>query len=222
MLEHVFKFDLIYISSLIGSIAFAINGFIEGLKKNLDIVGLFFLAMLTANGGGVIRDIMLNKTPEILLGNTPSALTNDFAFILVALVTVMAIIINYLPKPTRHYRHIHKHILIVSDSLGLAAFSITGALMAIESNLNLFGVMTIAFISSVGGGIIRDILINQEPLLLKSGCLGVITFLSGGTLFALDHFHIDHNLDLNIIFVFIVCSTLQLIGHYSNCHAPRL
>ena len=65
------NFDIFYIANIIGTIAFAISGFAAGARKNLDIMGLFILAMSTANGGGMVRDILVNKVPVMLVDITP-------------------------------------------------------------------------------------------------------------------------------------------------------
>jgi uncharacterized membrane protein YeiH len=160
-------------ASWFGSIAFALSGYLIGVRKNLDIMGIFIVALLTANGGGVLRDV--------LVGRLPSVLQSMSAFFLVAGVIMGATALRLYKKD-----NVERHSLfVISDSLGLVAFSLTGALLGIQDNLSVFGVMTLSFITATGGGILRDILLNEVPLVLKSDFYGSISILMAGVLYGL-------------------------------------
>ena len=177
----------------IGLVTFAVSGFLMGVRKGLDLLGIVIAAFLTALGGGVIRDV--------ILGRMPIAFTESTVLLFVVAGIVLALLLKLHTKeqPERFA------IFIVMDSIGLVAFAITGALVGIEAEFNLFGVMLLAFMTAVGGGMLRDMMVNEVPIVLTSdfygtiallialliylcsliGCLGTFTLMSiaAGTLF---------------------------------------
>lgn len=165
-----------YIASLIGAVAFAISGFLLGARRQLDIMGIFILAFLTANGGGLIRDVMVGRQPAILINTEP--------FWITALVIVGGLLLrlHQLPNLERRWA------FVVCDGVGLAAFGITGALVGIEENVHFFGVLTLSLLTATGGGMIRDLLVNEVPEVLYGGFYGSIALLLGGTIYALNEY----------------------------------
>jgi uncharacterized membrane protein YeiH len=115
------------IADIIGIISFALSGFLIAIHYKLDILGIFISAFLTALGGGVIRDVIANKTPYVLNNNLPITLV--ITTLLISLVFKLHKITNLEGKTT----------FIISDAIGLASFAITGALIAIETQFNFFG-----------------------------------------------------------------------------------
>ncbi len=195
-------------ASVIGSLAFGMSGLLLGVRKELDVMGLFIVAMLTANGGGVVRDVLVGRTPSVLVDITGAAL--------IFFVMVICLVLR-----VHKFDGLERRLLfVVSDSVGLVAFSITGALVAIDSNLNIFGVVTLAFITATGGGIIRDILVNEVPSVLSSGFYGSVAVIIGFALYIMQQFEaIDR---LYIALVFVIALSIRLIAHYYNWHLPRI
>ena len=105
-----------------------------------------------------------------------------------------------------------------SDSIGLVSFSISGALIALEQNFNLTGVVTMAFITAVGGGIARDIIINEVPFVLKTGFYGTISLLIGLTLYILDSLNLISFMSISLLF--LTALTLRIIAHYKEWSIP--
>lgn len=201
--------NIIFIySSFIGSVAFALSGYMLGVRKELDIVGLFIVAMLTANGGGAVRDV--------LLGQTPSVLIDLSAFYLV----IAVIFFSYIFKIHRFSGLERRNIFVVSDSIGLVAFSITGALAGIEADLSFFGVLVLAFITATGGGIIRDIIINEVPTLLSSGFYASVALLIASGLYFINKYSEISN--VNISFLFVLAISIRLVAHFRDWHLPRI
>lgn len=151
----------------IGIVAFAISGFLVGVRNRLDLLGVLISVFLTALGGGVIRDILVDKTPYSF---------THYAPIIFVILVILFMLIFKLYRQNKLEKRL---FFIISDSLGLASFSISGAIAALESNFNITGVLAISFISSVGGGIVRDIIINEVPLVFKTGLYGTISLLIG-------------------------------------------
>lgn len=195
-------------ASFIGSIAFALSGYMLGVRRELDIVGLFIVAMLTANGGGAIRDVLIGKTPVVL--------TDISAFYMVLSVIVIA----YLLRLHRFSGLERRNIFIISDSIGLVAFSMAGALTGLDAQLSYFGVLVLAFITATGGGIIRDIFINEVPTLLSTGFYGSVTLIVATCLYILDQQ--DMITSITMMTLFFVCLAIRLIAHFNEWALPRI
>jgi uncharacterized membrane protein YeiH len=177
------------IASTAGSIAFALSGFMMGARKQLDVMGAFILAFLAANGGGVVRDLLVGRTPAIMGGVLP--------FWLAAGTMALAMAFRL---PGRPYLE-RNRIFIVSDAVGLVAFGITGALIGIESDLHFFGVVTLSFLTASGGGIVRDMLVNEVPLVLRGDFYGSVALLLGVAVFLLHRAGLLNPATLSLVFV---------------------
>ena len=196
------------IAEYIGIIAFASSGFFVAARNQLDFLGTLISVFLTALGGGIIRDIAVDKMPYTFTYNAP-ALT-------ILIVMVLLIIFRFNKRDSIE----NKPFFIVSDSIGLISFSITGALIAIEAGLNLTGVLALSFVTAVGGGIIRDVIINEIPFVLKTGFYGTIALLIGLTLYVLNLYELISY--YTMIMVFIAGMVLRLIAYYKKWAIPML
>ena len=202
------SFDIFFIASLIGGGAFALSGFLVGLRKNLDVMGVFILSFLTANGGGILRDVFIGKTPL--------ALTDMSGFLIVLFVFLTGLLVRKFKDGTIEQRS----LFVVSDSIGLAAFSLTGALAGVEAGLSIFGVTVLSFITATGGGILRDILVNEEPSILRSDFYGSVAIIVALSVYALNSLGLDS--DFNITVVFFVSLLIRLIAFKMRWSLPRL
>jgi len=200
--------DIFLFASLLGGAAFALSGFLVGVRNELDLMGVFILAFLTANGGGVLRDVFI--------GNTPYALTDMSGFVVVSITFLLGTILYKF----KYLEVEQKKLFVLSDTIGLAAFSLTGALAAIEANLSIFGVVVLSFLTATGGGILRDVLVREIPSVFKSDFYGSIAVLVALAVYTLNVF--DMNNDLNIIIVFAVSLIIRLIALKMKWHLPRL
>lgn len=138
----------IYFFDLLGTLAFAFFGAYLGVKKQLDIFGIFCAAFLTAVGGGTVRDLILSKIPAYFF---------DWHYILMVIVGLILALVCY---PV--FNKINKYALIV-DAIGLSTFAYIGAQKAYEVHMGIFGIIFLATISAVGGGMIRDVAIREIP-----------------------------------------------------------
>lgn len=196
------------IAEYIGIIAFAMSGFFIATRNKLDFLGVLISVFLTALGGGIIRDVIVDKTPYTFTHTIP-------AFIIVA-VMVLLVIFRFHKRPSIE----NKPFFILSDSIGLISFSITGALIALENSLNLTGVLALSFITAVGGGIIRDVIINEIPFVLKTGFYGTIVLFIGIILFVLHRYEMVNIYTLSIVFVGGVI--LRLVAYYKKWAIPMI
>ncbi len=194
------------IAEYIGIIAFAISGFFVGVRSGLDFLGVFISVFLTAFGGGIIRDIIVDETPYTFSHNAP--------IIIVFTLMVLLIIFKFHQKKSIE----NKPLFILSDSIGLVSFSITGALIALEHKLNITGVLALSFVTAVGGGITRDVIINEVPFVFKTGFYGTISLLVGGILYLLDS--IDKLSFPFILMVFVFAIFLRIFAYYKKWSIP--
>ena len=202
------QLDPLILVDILGIIAFTISGFLVGARNHLGILGLIIAASLTALGGGIVRDTILSVTP--------------FAFKTLYPATALFIVIFFaLLLKIHKYDSIEKRwLFVVSDTIGLVAFSITGALLAINAEYNFFGVIILSFITAMGGGVIRDILINQVPAILISDFYGSISVIVSVLLLFL---HVSDLLNqTSILLVAIFSIALRLVAYKQKWQLPKI
>jgi len=194
------------VADLIGMIAFAMSGFFVAARSKLDLLGALISTFLTALGGGIIRDIALDRTPYALSHNYPG--------IVVLSVFILMILFKFHRRDTIE----NKPLFIISDSIGLISFSISGALIALESDFNLTGVIIMTFVTAVGGGIIRDVIINEVPFVLKTGFYGTIAIMIAIVLYLLEMYNLISVYTITAIFFFSLL--LRLVAYRKNWEIP--
>lgn len=194
-------------ASVVGSVAFAISGFMTGVRNDLDLMGIFVLSFLSANGGGVIRDLLVGRTPAIMASTLP--------FWLTAFAIACAIVFRLQNAAVEQRR-----IFVVSDAVGLAAFGIHGALIGIETGLHWFGVITLSFLTATGGGMIRDMLVNEVPMVLREDFYGSVALLLAIAVMCLHHTGTVSPVSLLAVFVSGVA--LRLIARKRRWRLPKV
>ncbi len=201
--------DIVLIFDIIGIVAFAISGFLVGIRKQFDILGIAIMSATTAFGGGIVRDSIVSRMPFVFNFYYPS--------ITLFIVLIGCIIFRKLLDDTLE----QKIIFIVMDAVGLVAFAISGALLAIDMHFNLFGVAILSFITAVGGSIIRDSIINEVPMLLKSEIYGIIAIYCALTLFIYSYFFDEYNVYI-ISFVAISAFSLRIAAYIKKWKLPTI
>ncbi len=136
----------------LGTGAFAVSGALKGVRKEMDIFGVAVLATVTAIGGGTLRDALL-KMPVFWLHNP--------VYVPLAVAAALAVFALYR-WVQRTYR-----ALLVFDAIGLGVFTAIGAVKAWEAGTGLVGVVTMACLTGVGGGVVRDVLAGDVPAVLR-------------------------------------------------------
>ncbi|MEL4357966.1 MULTISPECIES: trimeric intracellular cation channel family protein [unclassified Luteococcus] len=133
----------------VGVFAFALSGGLVGVRRHFDIFGILTLAVVTALGGGIVRDLLLGITPPSNITNLPLFCT--------ALAAGM--ITFYSERPVSKLRR----TVLVADAVGLGAFCVTGTLTAIHAGHPGMEAVMVGVITAVGGGVLRDVLAGQVP-----------------------------------------------------------
>ncbi|WP_072327779.1 MULTISPECIES: trimeric intracellular cation channel family protein [unclassified Paenibacillus] len=152
--------------SMIGTIAFAISGAVVAMEEEYDILGVFVLALVTAFGGGVVRNVLIG-IPVTTLWEQGNLLKTA----LIAAFLVFIVPVSWIRK--------WKTWESLFDAIGLAAFAIQGALYAKQMNVPLSAVMVAAMLTGIGGGMIRDVLAGRKPLVLRDEIYAVWAMLAG-------------------------------------------
>ncbi|MBQ7874944.1 MAG: trimeric intracellular cation channel family protein [Oscillospiraceae bacterium] len=149
--------NLLLIFELMGTVAFAVSGAITGLSKKMDIFGVATLGLVTAVGGGVIRDI--------ILGHTPPATFQKPIYALVAIGVSVVIFIPAVRKFLLRKQRVYDAAMLLMDSAGLGIFTVVGIQTAYSANhsFNAFLLIFVGMVTGIGGGVIRDILAGNTP-----------------------------------------------------------
>ena len=156
----------------------------------------------------MIRDVLADRIPYVFTTNLPVILV--VCTVLIALLFKLHKIADLEGKTT----------FIISDAIGLVSFSITGSIVAIQNEFNFLGVLILAFLTAVGGGTIRDILINRVPSILVSEFYATIALIIATSIFILEIFELRNLFTLTIVFV---CGVLlRLFAYYKNWCLPTL
>ncbi|GIW12665.1 MAG: membrane protein [Tepidiforma sp.] len=137
-----------------GAVAFAVSGVEAGLRRRFDVFGLWVMGLVTATGGGVMRDVILDRQPLIL------ARPDYLLWATAGAATAMMLAWRGRPFP--------RFTLALAETGGLGAFAVAGALAAINTGQGLGGAVLMAILTATGGGVIRDLLADRVPLVLHS------------------------------------------------------
>ena len=210
--------DPLYLVSLCGTAIFAITGALAAIEHRMDLFGVLAIAFIVGNGGGTIRSVILN---------IPAAWLQDPAFIFVSIIPAFILFfLLFFKRETSKRKKFSKsmiqvinHALLITDALGLGFFSIVGTQIALAQNVNHLAAVIIGMISAVGGGIIRDILCNQVPLILRHEIYATPALLGGALYIWLNH-HLSSN--MNICLVIIVVASIRLASVYQNWAMPLI
>lgn len=160
---------LLYVIDLIGVGVFAITGALAAGRKRLDLIGVLVLALVTAIGGGTIRDLLLDRHPIVWLA--------DPAYLIVIVASAFATMayVRWRPPP--------ETALLVADALGLALFSVAGAQIAQRAGLPAASGVALGTITGAAGGVLRDVLTAEIPLVFKPGALYATAAIVGTSLY---------------------------------------
>ena len=190
---------------LAGTFVFGLNGALTAMdSENLDIVGVVVLGVITALGGGIIRDV--------LIGSSPPAAFRDWRYLAIAGVAGIAAFF------ARRLWHRMQRSITVFDAAGLALFCVTGTTTAFAAHLGPFQSVVLGTITGVGGGTIRDVVIRRVPTVLSSG-LYAIPAAAGATLTAVS---LEFGFYSGAIAVLaaLLCFMIRMLGVHFDLNVP--
>ena len=198
-----------------GTIAFAISGALVGISRRMDIFGILVLALSTAIGGGIIRDV--------LVGNIPPNSFKTSIYILLTVITTLIIFLIYRKQILRYVsRRKLRKMYLLADALGLASFTVTGTTIGFNAypEYPIFAI-TLGLITAVGGGIIRDVLAQRIPSVLQEEIYALPSII-GGIVFYLIAIIGDDYWYLASPISFFVVFFLHMIGIYYHLSLPKV
>ena len=153
----------------------AFSGFIEARSKKMDIVGVFTVAFITAFGGGTLRDILLDKRPLFWVTH------QEYAILIFVLALIAAPLIRTLRKI------VSERLIVVADALGLGLLSIAGVSEALAAGMPLFIASMMGVITGIFGGVLRDVICNEIPMVLRDGKPYAICSFAGCWMYLIMH-----------------------------------
>lgn len=154
-------------------IAAAFSGIFEARRKRMDVVGIFVVAFVTAFGGGTLRDILLDRRPLFWVEHT------DYVLLVLGMTVLSAPLIRWLKDV------VNERMLVVADALGLGLFAVSGTAIAQAMNVPLIIASMMGVITGIFGGVMRDVICNEVPMVLKDGSPYAICAFSGAWLYLL-------------------------------------
>ena len=195
---------MFHLLNIIGLITFSFSGAIKGIYKKFDLFGIIVLGISTSLGGGVIRDVLVNQIPKMM---------TDFSYIGFSLLGILIAIIT-----RQKITPIIEKIFLISDAIGLSSFTATGCLVAVENSLGIIGIILLGLSTAIGGGIIRDILSGDVPLVLCKEFYASCSIL--GCIFFWLCLILNMSLSISALICVLTVFLIRLMAIKYNWHLP--
>lgn len=193
------------ILDIIGTMAFAVSGALTAMEKKMDVFGISIVALCTALGGGTLRDMLIGNTPVAWLLN----LQNFYVALLTIVLTIVCRIqLNKLRRS-----------LLLFDTIGMGVFTLIGIQTGVEVGLHPLVCVLLGTITACVGGVIRDILCNEIPLIFSREIYATACLVGGGVYFLLASTSLP--LDALYFVTILVIITVRLMAVYFHWSLPR-
>lgn len=189
--------------SFIGTIAFAVSGAIVAMEEEYDILGVYVLGLVTAFGGGIIRNLLIG---------VPITTLWEAGWLLRAALIAMTFVFLLPIRWIRWWKAWESFF----DAIGLSAFAIQGALYATQMGHPLSAVIVAAMMTGIGGGIIRDILAGRKPLVLRDEIYAVWAILAG---LCIGLGWVSGTVQLSLLFAAVI--VMRMLSVFYNWKLPR-
>jgi len=206
---------LILMMEWIGTVAFAVSGALVAIAGSLDLFGVVLVGCITAVGGGIMRDVLMGQIPPGIFFNIPM-------LALAALTALLVFAVSYCKR--RSFGDFRKRLELVNnyfDAVGLAVFTVIGVEKAAEAGFSEHFVFAVCMgtLTGVGGGILRDILVDQTPSVLQKHVYAVAS-LVGAVVYAVGKLYFDRNLALLAAVALIIM--LRLLATRFRWRLPKI
>jgi uncharacterized membrane protein YeiH len=202
MEQHIYQ--LIYILDLVGTFVFAISGALSAGEKRMDLFGGGFIASVTALGGGTIRDLCL--------GNTPVGWLNNMEYM--GMIFIAVLVTFFFGKYIQKLRK----TLFLFDTIGIAVFTIIGIEKGLGAGISPMMASIMGLFSAVVGGIIRDTLSNDIPLIFRGQIYATACLAGASVFFVLQFF--DVSSAVSIISTVLCIITIRIVAVYFKLSLP--
>ncbi len=197
----------IYILDLFGTMAFAVTGAFKAIEHKADIVGIIILATITGVAGGTIRDIVLGRFP-------PNSII-DPSYVIITVITGVVLFFLY-SKLKKHW-----NVFLKFDAIGLGVFTVIGATFAYNLfGLNFLAIALAGMLTAIGGGILRDVFVNQTPIVFVKELYASASFV-GIVVF---YFLLVVGADLYVASIagIVIVTGLRLVAMKYNWNLPKV
>ena len=198
--------ELIYLLDILGTFAFAISGALVASDKKFDLFGVIIIAFVTAVGGGMLRDVLMNAHPINWIGDLNYLWT-----------ILSAVILTFLFKSK--IAPLSKTMFLF-DTIGLGVFTLLGLQKGLSYNLHPIIALIMGMISAVFGGVLRDVLTNKIPLIFEKEIYASACLAGGMTYLLLSYLHFSEN----IIFVIsaLVIVVIRVVAVKFHLQLPKI
>jgi uncharacterized membrane protein YeiH len=197
----------LYALDLFGTMAFAVTGAFKAIEHKADIVGIIILATMTGVAGGTLRDVIMGKFP-------PNSLSDPW-YVVITVSTGLVIFFLY-PKMQKHW-----NLFLKFDALGLGVFTIIGATFAYHAfGLNFLAIVLAGMLTAVGGGILRDVFVNEMPIVFVKELYASASFIGILVFYIL----LGMNAEFYVATVIgiVVTTMLRLVAMRYNWNLPKV
>jgi uncharacterized membrane protein YeiH len=189
---------------LVGTFVFALSGAAAGVKNRFDLFGLMVLAFATGNAGGITRDLLIGAVP-------PAALTN-LQYLWISILAALVVFFWYRKID------VQGKLVLCLDAAGLALFAVTGTEKALAAGLNPVMAALLGMLTGIGGGMIRDVLVNQTPVVLQSDLYAVAALAAGTTVVVGHLLHLPSSVEMLVGLA--ICLGIRLMAILRGWHLP--
>jgi uncharacterized membrane protein YeiH len=195
---------LLLVLNLAGTFVFGLSGGLAGVRARLDVFGVVALAFVVGLAGGIIRDVLIGIPPQAF---------RDWRYLAIAgcagLVTSAAgARLTRLERP-----------ILIFDAAGLALFCVSGASTALDHGVVALGAIVLGTITGVGGGVLRDVLLGEIPVVLRTGLYAIPAIVGAAIVVAASESG-SHTIVFPIVGV-VVCFAIRVAGVYFDWNLPR-
>jgi uncharacterized membrane protein YeiH len=197
---------LIQVLDLFGTLAFAVTGAFKAIEHKSDIVGIIILATITGVTGGVVRDVVFGRIPPLAV--------SDPLYLIITTATAVAIFFLY--------KRLKKHwnMFLKFDAIGLGVFTVIGASFAYQlAGLDFLAMVLAGLVTAIGGGILRDVFVNEVPIVFVKELYASASFVGVVMLFGL--LAVGVELALAAIPTIAAVTALRLLAMKYNWNLPR-
>ena len=199
-----------------GTVAFAASGAMVGVERNMDIFGVSVLGVVTAVGGGMIRDIVLGIIP-------PNVFTNPVYALVATITSCVVFLVFYWKRQLLegHMRLTYDRVMLVMDSIGLGIFTVVGVNTGIRSGYmdNVFLLVFLGTITGVGGGLMRDMMAGVPPYIFVKHIYACASIVGAVVCVYMNRF--VGNVEAMVVSSVVVVLIRYLAAHY-HWNLPRL
>ena len=198
--------EVIYVLDILGTFAFAISGALVALDKKFDIFGVIIIAFVTAVGGGMLRDVLINAHPINWIGDL------NYLYIIFS-----AVLFTFLFKSKIAYL---SKTMFLFDTIGISVFTLLGLQKGLSYDLYPIIAIIMGMISAVFGGVLRDVLTAKIPLIFEKEVYASACLAGGISYLILNYFKVDEN--INFIVSAIVIASIRAVAVKFHLELPKI